>query len=97
VSDRTLTLRRHGALLRHDVDPRGAAAAWDKEIQDRVRALDDAGIPPAAGRDTIRAALTELWAGTDRKVGSTELLAKVASERQPLSGLAADSDQLEIP
>jgi hypothetical protein len=63
VSDRTLTLRRHGALLRHDVDPRGAAAAWDKEIQDRVRALDDAGIPPAAGRDTIRAALTELWAG----------------------------------
>jgi hypothetical protein len=93
VQDRTLTLHRHGDPLRHDVDPRGAAAAWDTEIRDRVRALDEAGTPAAAGRDTIRAALTELWSGTGRKVGSNELLAKVASERQQLSALSAESQQ----
>ena len=57
IMEKTLVLHRETDPLRHRVDGRGGAAAWDAKIAEIVAALDASGLPPSTGRDGARAAL----------------------------------------
>jgi hypothetical protein len=84
--ERTLTLHRRSEPLRHDVDPQGGRAAWDADVADHIRTLDEIGAPDDIGRRAARQLLTEHWKGTGRKPGSDALLGRVTAIRRSRTG-----------